>query len=260
MNYNGEYGLSTALPELSIRDVKLVNGFTTDIYYEFKSQEEYTDYFKSDNTFTLPKIGFDLGDYFGLHTQYTMRAGLLQDFEDERAYRYSENVVTDLNFNLFFWNNTITHDYVFLKSDGNTSGFGYNKEKNVVNLTSSLDLSFIYSEITLKTSYDFLEDEQKLSNPELLTNTDFSFLDTRFKLDTTSILDASDTKFLSTDYNFNISNDFFHNQLDFVYRYDTDIKIRKLTDSFGFVFGPIINLKKFSSDFELIFNYYEEEQ
>ena len=221
---------------------------------------EFTDDFKIDNTFTLPKIGFDWGNYFGLHTQYTMRAGLLQDYQDEKAYRYSENVVTDLNFNLFFWKNTITHDYVFLKSDGNTSRFNYNKEKNLVNFTSSLDLSLISSKIIFKTSYDFLKDEQKLSNPQLITNTDFRLLDTQFKLDTKSIIDASDTKFLSTDFNFAVNNEYFHNKLDFVYRYDTDIKIRKLTDSFGFSFGPIINIKKISSDFELIFNYYEEEQ
>lgn len=258
MNYNGQYGISSALPEIVIRDVKLVNGFTTDINYSFKSQEEYTDDFKLDNTFKLPKIGFNWEDYFGINTQYTMRAGLLQDYQDEEAYRYSENVITNLNLNLFIWKNTITHDYVFLKSDGNTSRFNYNKEKNLVTLTSNLDLSVIFSKVILKTSYDFLKDEQKLSNPQLITNTDFRLLDTRFNLDTKSILDASDTKFLSTDYNFSVNHDFFNNQLNFVYRYDQDINIRKLTDSFGFTFGPINNFKKFSSNFELIFNYYEE--
>ena len=260
MNYNGQYGLSTALPEIIIRDVKLVNGLTTDINYSFKSQEKYTDDFKIDNTFTLPKIGFNWKDFFGINTQYTMRAGLLQDYQDEKAYRYSENVITNMNFNLFLWKNTITHDYVFLKSDGNTSRFNYNKEKNLLNFTSSLDLSFVFSKIILKTSYDFLKDEQRLSNPQLLTNTDFKLLDTRFKFDTKSIIDASDTKFLSTDYNFSINNDFFNNQLNFVYLYDQDINVRKLTDSFGIEFGPINNFKKFSSNFELIFNYYKENQ
>jgi len=163
-----------------------------------------------------------------------------------------------MNINFFIWKNTITHNYVFLKSDGNTSRFNFNKEKNLVNLTSSLDLSFISSKIIFKTSYDFLKDEQRLSNPQLITNTDFRLLDTRFKLDTKSIIDASDTKFLSTDYNFSVNNNFFHNQLNFVYIYDQDINIRKLTDSFGFAFGPINNFKKISSDFELNFNYYEE--
>jgi len=258
MNYNGQYGLTTVLPEIIIRDVKLVNGLTTDINYSFKSQEKYKDDFKIDNTFTLPKIGFNWNDFFGINTQYTMRAGLLQDYQDEKAYRYSENVVTNLNFNLFLWKNTITHDYVFLKSDGNTSRFNFNKEKNLVNFTSSLDLSFIFSNIIFKTSYNFLKDEQRLSNPQLITNTDFRLFDTRFQFDTKSIIDASDTKFLSTDYNFSINNDFFNNQLNFVYLYDQDINIRKLTDSFGFEFGPIINLKKFSSNFELVFNYYKE--
>ncbi len=260
LNYNGQYGLSSALPEIIIRDVKLVNGFTTDINYSFKSQDEYTDDFKIDNTFTLPKIGFNWNDFFGINTQYTMRAGLLQDYQDEKAYRYSENVITNMNINFFIWKNTITHNYVFLKSDGNTSRFNYNKEKNLLNLTSSLDLSFISSKIIFKTSYDFLKDEQKLSNPQLITNTDFRLLDTRFKLDTKSIIDASDTKFLSTDYNFSVDHNYFNNQLNFVYLYDQDINIRKLTDSFGFAFGPINNFKKFSSNFEMIFNYYEENQ
>ncbi|MEA1883151.1 MAG: hypothetical protein U9N62_01350 [Thermotogota bacterium] len=260
LNYNGQYGLSSALPKIIIRDVKLVNGFTTDINYSFKSQDEYTDDFKIDNTFTLPKIGFSWNNFFGINTQYIMRAGLLQDYQDEKAYRYSENVITNLNINLFIWKNTITHDYVFLKSDGNTSRFNYNKEKNLVNLTSMLDLAFISSKITVKTSYDFLKDEQKLSNPKLITNTDFRLLDTRFKFDTTSIFDASDTKFLSTDYSFAVNNNYFNNQLNFVYLYDQDVNIRKLTDSFGFAFGPINNFKKFSSNFELVFNYYEESQ
>lgn len=260
LNYNGQYGVSSALPEIIIRDVKLVNGFTTDINYSFKSQEKYTDDFKIDNTFTLPKIGFNWEDFFGINTQYTMRAGFLQDYEDKEAYRYSENVLTNLNFNLFFWKNTITHDYVFLKSEGNTSRFNYNKEKNLVNFTSILDLAFISSKITVKTSYDFLKDEQRLSNPQLITNTDLKLLDTRFKVDTKSIIDASDTKFLSTDYSFAVNNTYFNNQLNFVYLYDQEINIRKLTDSFGFSFGPINNFKKFSSNFELIFNYYEENQ
>jgi len=260
LNYSGQYGLSSAFPEIIIRDVKLVNGLTTDINYSFKSQKEFTDDFKIDNTFVLPKIGFEWGPYFGLHTQYTMRAGLLQDYQDEKAYRYSENVVTDLNFNLFFWKNTIVHDYVFLKSDGNTSRFNFNKEKNLLSLTSSLDLSLLSSKVIFKTTYDFLKDEQKLSNPQLITNTDFSLIGTRIKLDTTSIIDASDTKFLSTDYSFGVSNKYFHNKTDFVYLYDQDINIRKLTDSFGFTFGPINNFKKLSSDFELLFTYHEEDE
>lgn len=259
LSYSGQYGLSSVLPEIIIRDVKLVNGLTTDMDYSFKYQNKYTDDFKIDNTFTLPKIGFDWGSYFGLHTQYTMRAGLLQDYQDEKAYRYSENVLTDLNFNLFFWKNTIVHDYVFLKSDGNTSRFNYNKEKNLLSLTSSLDLSLLSSKVIFKTSYDFLKDEQKLSNPQLITNTDFSLISTRFKLDTVSIIDASDTKFLSTDYGFGISNNLFHNKLDFVYLYDQDVNIRKLTDSFGFSFGPINIFKKITTDFELLFTYHEED-
>ncbi|HPJ87705.1 MAG TPA: LptA/OstA family protein [Thermotogota bacterium] len=253
LQYAAQYGVSTSLPKVVIRDITLVNGFTSSLQYSFKDDAEYKDDLFFDNTFELPKIGFDWEDYFGLHTQYTMRAGYLDDAEGNTAYRYSENVKTDLNFKLFIWDNTISHDYVFLKSDGNTSRFGYNKEKSLLSLTSALKLEPLGSSISLKTTYDFLKNSEQLSNPQLITNTAFDLFETDISLNTKSTIDASSTKFLSTDYSFKVDNQYFYNNLSFIYLYDQEINIKKLADSFGIKFGPFEQMKKISSDFDLVF-------
>jgi lipopolysaccharide export system protein LptA len=258
LKYAAQYGVSSSLPEVIIRDIKLINGFTSSLQYSFKKDTDYKDDLFFDNTFTLPKIGFDWEDYFGIHTQYTMRVGYLDDSEGKTAYRYSENIKSDLSFKIFILENSFSHDYVFLKSEGNTSRFKYNKERNLLSLTSALNLEPLGSKISLKTSYDFLKDTDQLSNPQLITTTAFDVLNTDIKFNTKSTIDASSTKFLSTDYSFKIDNSYFNNSLNFIYLYDQEINVKKLADSFGFNFGPIEQFKKFSSNFDLIFLHDED--
>ncbi len=250
---------SASMPEIVIRDVKLIEGFDTKLTYNLKYDDKMKDDFLIDNTFILPKVGFDWEAFFGIHTQYKMKVGYLEDYEDETAYRYGENVSSDLSFKVFFWENKITHDFIFVKSDGNTSRLSeFDKEKNLLSLTSTLNLEALFSKIDLKTSYDFLKEIDQLSNPTVDTTTDFDLLNTGFIFKTNSTIDASSTKLISTKYDFDINNRYFENSLEFLYLYDKDVNVNKLKNTLTLKFGPLLPFKSQRSVFDFTFTHNSE--
>jgi len=261
LNFNGGYGFSTDYSEVIIRDVKLLQGMNTKLNYAFKdpNNEAFKDDLFFNNTMQFPEIGFDWDEYFGLHTQYTNYLGFLEDWEDETAWRYAEHVKTSANINFVIWKNTLTHDYVFLKSDGNTSRFDkYTKEKNTLSYNTTLDVDWLFTTFGLSTSYDFNKEEDKLSNPKLTSKTKIDIIDTDLSLNTKSVINAKNLDFLSTEYKFGLNSQFVDNQTEFVYLYDKDVAVNKVIDNLDISFGPFNTLKKIGSTFDMVFEHDEE--
>ncbi|HRW92406.1 MAG TPA: hypothetical protein P5560_05560 [Thermotogota bacterium] len=246
--YTSPSTLTWALPSEQ-SSWKILDTVKGQIRLDLQDQNDtYNQYVFMDSTIPFHPLGVQKGDkkeaYFSFDTGYTVYVGLWDRWivnhegtqvtveSTESAWRYAENVKSSMELVVpifrpewLLWSHSLSHDYLFVKSDGNTSALGKDAEKSLLSYTGALSIPLVQSSVSLKTSYDFKKAEDKLSDPVIQTSTKLPIrpLFTQFSLTTKSPLSISQNRFVNTEVGVSadIGPNFrtLTNDVNFIYKY-----------------------------------------
>lgn len=251
LKLNSSQSMSVVFKEIVIEGNSLVKSFRSDwaLNVDF-NKEDFTSYFKVDNTVPFQNITFKFGQvdqaYFSFDSAYIVRLGYLRQKSNTSAWRYSEDLKTSVAVNLWWLKQSISHEYLFLIAEGNTSGLGYDAEKNQMKLTTTLAVPFLFSEFTMATGFDFLKLSEQMQDPVFDSKTSLKMGILSLNVSTSTPYSLKEEKFPSTKFNF----DFFHpwgsSNVNFIYVYENEIPVQTITNQNTIRFGKVAFISSFS--------------
>ncbi len=223
LKYQARFGLNTTFSPLKVLDTVLVDKmlntwkFSADIFDDEVKQD-----FIMDNTIPFHRIGFDLDKFLSFSTGYTINAGFMNDKNGNFGWRYAESVKTKLSINFTdYWKNNLTHDFLFVKGD-NSARFSNNREKNALSYDSIWAFPFVFTNISLSTSYDFKKKKDNFTDPVVKSDTAFELFDVDYFFKTKTIYSVQSNDFKNTLYDLGFNGDIFDYSLSFLYDYTKD--------------------------------------
>ena len=227
LDYTTHQSIKIGYSALKVDDVTLVKPMKTDLVLDMDfNKRDFTNYFIIKNTVPFQNVGFQFGQkdkaFVGFDSAYTVRLGYIRHRNNQTAWRYSENVLSEASVNLWWLNHQMTHNYVFLIADGeNYSALGEDvAERNALSMTTILQVPFLFSKFTLKNGFDFMKKSDRMSDPTLISNTTIKVQQLSFDMTTTSPYSLELKQFVSTVYTFNLTHPYGNSSLDFTYVYE----------------------------------------
>jgi lipopolysaccharide export LptBFGC system permease protein LptF/lipopolysaccharide export system protein LptA len=236
IDYVSTQKLSIVYDEIEIEGTKLVKPIqsTVELDMDF-DKDDFTNRLRIENQIPFQNIAFQVGQkekaFFSFDSAYTVRLGYLRHKTNDTAWRYSENLVTKTVTNLWWLSHQMTHNYVFLIAEGNTSGLDYTSEKNKLDMTTTLQIPFLFSKFELLNSFDFLDTSDPISDPNFKSETTIKLWDTSFSMSTTSPYSMDEKRFANTLYNFDFYHPWGNSNVNFKYTYESEKPIETITNN-----------------------------